>query len=80
MALSAVAFPITSLFLFSRAMFRRKVSQLSNQMQEEYERRERGEYADFEEIDEEPLELPRRTKIKPTQTDEYTDYEDLFGE
>jgi len=80
MLLSAVAFPITSLFLFSRAMFRRKINQLNSRMKEEYERRERGTYTDFEEIDEQPLELPKRTKVKPPPAEEYTDYEDLFDE
>lgn len=76
--LSILGFPFTSLFLFSRAMFRRKVKKLTDQMQTDFEQKQRGSYTEFEEIDEEPLVLPKRTKTKARQTDEYTDYEDLF--
>lgn len=78
-ALSLLGLPFTSLFLFGRAMFRRKVRKLTGQMQEDFDRQQKGTYADFEEIEEDVLELPKQTKVKPPQeNDGYADYEDLF--
>lgn len=77
--LSVLVIPFTSLFLFSRAMFRRKVKQMSSRMEEQIQQQKRGEYADYEDMDSEPLVLPNRTKEKPKQGNEYTDYEDILG-
>ncbi len=76
--LSVLGLPFTSLFLFSRAMFRRKIKKMTGQMQEEFDRKKEGSYTDFEEIEEDVLELPKRTIVKPPREEGYTDYEDLF--
>jgi len=78
--IALLAYPLTAMFLFSKALFKRKVEQV----QKNYETQTQGELVDYEEIESTPtkLELPeleKRTQQKsaqPKSTD--NDYEQLF--
>lgn len=77
--LTIVAFPVVSLFLFGKALFKRKVKS----MQQQFETRTQGEFVEYEEVDPEPkvrIELPpppvkERAERRRTSGNEY---EDLF--
>lgn len=73
--IALLAYPLTAMFLFSKAMFKRKVKQV----QKDYETRTEGELVEFEEIESKPakLELPELEK-KTEQKSKDNDYEQLF--
>ena len=74
--LTVFGFPIVSGFLFGKAMFKRKISKV----QQEVEMRQKGEFVDFEEMDteiHEPLELPDLKKEQPKQKPS-NDYDTFF--
>ena len=56
--LSVVGFPLVSLFLLGRGLFRKRIREAQ---QTAYEQRQ-GEFVDYEELDSEPLQLPEREK------------------
>jgi len=70
---SALFYPFVSIFLFGKALFKRKIKQVEKEVQKQRE----GEFIDYEELQEEkPLELPEiKTKQKETRE---SDYEELF--
>lgn len=71
--ISALAYPFVSIFLFGKAMFKRKIKQA----QEEVQQKEAGEFVDFEEVADEPkLQLPEIEK----QAKGKGGYEKLFDE
>jgi len=53
--LTVLAFPLVSLFLLGKALFKKKV----REVEQEVERQREGEYVDFEELDSEPMDLKR---------------------
>ena len=69
--LSIIGFPVVSAFLFARALLHRKVKN----MEKEMERRQLGDLAEYEIVDEKPLDLPSLEKSKKMED---TDYEELF--
>lgn len=74
--LTFFGFPIISGFLLVKALLYRKV----NKMKEEYEVREKGQFIDYEEIEEEPqirLELPEYEKPK-SKTKKDDSYDQFF--
>ncbi|MCO6491822.1 MAG: hypothetical protein J5I98_25630 [Phaeodactylibacter sp.] len=75
--LSVLGFPVLSAFLLGKALFRRQVQKA----REEAEAPREGEYIEFEELDDEPLELPRiekeeRKRDRPRKTDNR--YDEFF--
>lgn len=74
-ALSVLLFPLLSLFLFGTALFRRRMKDAQREAQD----RREGELIDFEEIDNDPLELPRQQQMRTRRRDD-TDYDRLFEE
>lgn len=58
--LTVLGFPLVSAFLAGKAYLSRNVKQA----EKEQEAQKPGEYIDFEEVDEQPLELPELSKIK----------------
>ena len=71
--LTFLAFPVVAAFLFSKALFKRKI----NQIQEEMTTKREGEFADFEEMDSKPLELPQMEK---REKEIRNNYENFFDE
>lgn len=73
--LTIIGFPVVSFLLFGKALLERKVKQVEEEVRMERE----GNFADYEIIDEEPLELPQRPRerveVRQKPTD---DYERLF--
>jgi hypothetical protein len=53
--LTILAFPLVSLFLLGKALFKKKV----REVEQEVERQQEGEYVDFEELNSEPMDLKR---------------------
>ena len=58
--LTVLGFPLVSAFLAGKAYLNRNVKQA----EKEQEVQKPGEYIDFEEIEEKPLELPKLSKMK----------------
>jgi 4-amino-4-deoxy-L-arabinose transferase-like glycosyltransferase len=73
--LSAIGYPFVTLFLFGKALFKRKIKQVEKEVKKQKE----GEFVEYEELPEEaPLELPEiKTPQKETSKG---DYENLFDE
>ncbi len=78
--LSALGYPFVTLFLFGKALFKRKIKQVEKEVQKQKD----GEFVDYEELPEEsPLELPEiKTPQKETPQKETpkSGYENLFDE
>ncbi|GJM32200.1 MAG: hypothetical protein DHS20C18_12010 [Saprospiraceae bacterium] len=76
--LNVLCFPLITAFLLGKALLKRKVKQVRN----EVERNKEGEFVEFEEIvDEPPLILPEfEEKPRQTRRARNNDYEDLFDE
>lgn len=58
--LTVLGFPLVSAFLAGKALLTRNV----RKAREEQEQQQRGEYIDFEELDDQPLELPELSEMK----------------
>jgi hypothetical protein len=72
---SALFYPFVSIFLFGKALFKRKIKQV----EQEVKKQQDGEFVEFEELtDEAPLELPEIKK--PQKETPKSDYENLFDE
>lgn len=78
--LSVVAYPITFGFLLGKALLKRKVGQFTQEM----ERRTKGEFVDYEEIEEKKPTILNLPDLKKTRQKEKikkkNDYEDLFDD
>lgn len=80
--LSIVGAPVVSLFLFGKAMLKKKVKEMTQQFETEKE----GEFVEYEEVKPENegwVELPSppvREKKKQTRRSSSNEYEDLFEE
>lgn len=73
--LTIIGFPVVSFLLFGKALLERKVKQVEEEVRMERD----GNFADYEIIDEEPLELPQRPREKVEVRQKPTDdYERLF--
>ncbi len=73
--LTVIAFPIVSAFLLGKAVFKQKVKKAK----EEYDVRTKGEFAEFEELDSEPIErieLPPSPKAEKRKMP--NEYDDMF--
>ncbi|KGE88503.1 MAG: hypothetical protein ACE362_08845 [Phaeodactylibacter xiamenensis] len=75
--LTVLAFPLVSLFLLGKALFKKKV----REVEQEVERQREGEYVDFEELDSEPMDLKRleeqfREQENPKRRS--SNYDDFF--
>ena len=72
--LTIIGFPIAAGFLFFRAMVRRKLRSMGEQVDQ------RDEFTDYEEVVEEEdfLELPPIEPVEKPQQKSDSDYEDLF--
>lgn len=77
-ALSFFAFPILSGYLFLKSLIKNKIGKKVK----EFEEREKGEYADFEVVEDDFLQLPELEKptnaTKNKKTDSYDEYTELF--
>jgi hypothetical protein len=73
---SVLGFPVLTAFLLSKALFKKKVKSAT----EAWERETKGEFIEFEELDSEPLELPKVKEKEPQPRKKDTDYENLFDE
>lgn len=71
--LTVFGFPVVTLFLFGKSLFRKKMKAL----EKDYREQKEGMYTDYEIVDEEvePLELPPLERRKSSTQD---DYEQLF--
>ncbi|MEQ8706735.1 MAG: hypothetical protein RIC19_22570 [Phaeodactylibacter sp.] len=75
--LTVLAFPLVCLFLLSKALFKKKV----REVEQEVERQQEGEYTEFEELDSEPMDLKRlqeqaRERQEPQRRNDYDDFFD----
>lgn len=80
--LTIVAFPVVSLFLFGKAILKKKVKEMTQQFEQQTQGTEE-EFTEYEEVtpeDEGMVELPPPpVRQKPKQTrDSRNEYEDLF--
>lgn len=73
-ALSAICLPVTVLYLFGRSMLNKKVREARKQS----EIRQQGEYADFEILEDKPLDLPKPEKEPRRQKG--NEYDNLFDQ
>lgn len=72
-AFSALFYPFVSIFLFGKALFKRRVKQAETEAKKQRE----GEFIEYEEVqDEKPLELPELKSEKRESSK--SDYEELF--
>ena len=71
--LTAIGYPLVSVFLLLKALFNRKVRQIEKE-QKNYKE---GELVDFEELDSKPLDL-NRLKEKEKRVDADDEYDELF--
>jgi len=77
-ALTVFAFPFVSLFLFGKAMIMKKISESFPEAMEQHRQSNHEEdYVEYEEIVEDPLELPEISKEAQEKIDK-NDYENLF--
>lgn len=74
--LSVLGFPILSAFLLGKALFKKQL----RKAQEEARQGPEGEYIEYEELDDEPLELPRFEKTEKKQERKDNRYDELFEE
>ena len=73
--LTALGYPLVSVFLLLKALFNRKVRQIEKQNKVQKE----GELVDFEELDSKPLDLNRlKEKEKRVDMDTNDEYDELF--
>lgn len=74
--LTVIGFPVVSLFLLGKALFRKRV----RDAQEEATRQRDGHYIEYEELDSEPLELPQLEKEEQPEDkkDKGQSYDHLF--
>ena len=71
---SALGYPFVSLFLFGKALFKRKIKQVEKEVQQKQE----GEFVDFEDVVEEPpLQLPEVEK-QTKAAEGKGDYDNMF--
>ncbi|MEN0005148.1 MAG: hypothetical protein AAF798_13435 [Bacteroidota bacterium] len=75
---SVLGFPILSVFLLGKALFKKRLKKAT----EAWEKQTKGEFVDYEELDSEPLELPKIKEKEPQRKTNKTDtgYENLFDE
>jgi hypothetical protein len=75
--LTVLAFPLVCLFLLGKALFKRKV----REVEQEVERQQQGEYVDFEELDSEPMDLKRlEEQLREQENPKHrrSNYDDFF--
>lgn len=75
--LTVLAFPLVSLFLLGKALFKKKV----REVEQEVERQREGEYVDFEELDSEPMDLKQleeRFREQENLKRRRSNYDDFF--
>jgi hypothetical protein len=73
--LTIVAAPVVGLFLLGKALLRKKVKEVT----EEVERQKQGEFVEYEEIDSETLELPPlEPPVVTRRPDNSGEYDDMF--
>lgn len=76
--LSAIGYPLVSVFLLLKSLFNRKVRQIEKQQQV----RREGELVDFEELDSKPLDLDRlkeqEKRLEQKRNDTFDEYDELF--
>lgn len=73
-ALTIIGAPVVALFLLGRALLGRKI----NQVKGDIERREQGEFAEYEEIDSETLDLPEIEQPNPQPQKRDSGYDQMF--
>ena len=71
--LTVLFYPLVLAYLFAKALITRKV----DKMIQEQEKREKGEFVDYEIIEEETLELP---ELRKAQKEAENEYNDLFNQ
>ncbi len=69
--LTIVGFPVVSLFLLGRALFKRKLKQVESEIRKQQE----GELTDFEELESKRLDFDRMERPDESSS---SDYEDFF--
>ncbi len=76
--LTIVGFPVVSIFLFGKAMLKKKI----NEVQKQYEQKTKGEYVEYEEVvpEEDLVELPPPPIRKKQKREGKNEYEDMFGD
>lgn len=75
-ALSVLGFPILSAFLLGKALFKKQVKKAQEGARQAHE----GDYIEYEELDDEPLELPRVEKEEKKQEQRGNRYDEFFEE
>lgn len=77
-ALTFFAFPFVSLFLFGKALIMKKITESFPEAMEQHRQTSNdADYVEYEEIVEDPLELPEISKEAQEKIDK-NDYENLF--
>jgi len=77
-ALTVLAFPFVSLFLFGKAMIMKKITEaFPGAGEQAAQHKKEDDFVEYEEIVEEPLELPDLPKEQQEKIDN-NEYEDLF--
>ncbi len=74
--LSVLGFPVLSAFLLGKALFKNQVKKA----QEGARQAREGDYIEYEELDNEPLELPRAEKAEKKQERQDNRYDEFFEE
>jgi len=76
--LTVLGFPLVALFLLGKALLSKRVKEV----REEAEQQREGEYIEYEELDSEPMDLPRidqwEKQAEPKKRKERNDYDDFF--
>ncbi|MCB0562659.1 MAG: hypothetical protein KDD09_27095, partial [Phaeodactylibacter sp.] len=74
--LSVLGFPVLSVFLLGKALFKRQV----RKSEEEGRVSQKGEYIEYEELDSEQLELPQIERETKRQEPPDNQYDEFFEE
>ena len=72
--INVLAFPFVCGFLFAKSLFKKKIRDITKDMETEKE----GEFIEYEEVKNETLELPPLKKKAPQKKVDTGDYEQLF--
>lgn len=79
--LSFLGSAFVSVFLLSKAIFKKKMKQITEQRFPNQQQTQEGEFVDFEEVDSDVSRQQRNTappQISESLEDDYVDYEELF--
>jgi len=78
--LTVVGFPVVAAFLFGKALITNRVKEKNETTQQQEQQAQIGEYIDYEEVEEEKIDLSQFERRKDKQPRDGNEYERLFDD